>query len=282
MYIKIVDGAITDYKGVQQDTVIDGISIKGLARSEDDRVAYMPNAELILDTSERFIQISIDSNYLLTGAVVEQCTCMRQMVYETKDIAYIQDIEALSKKIDALAEQSHSNDIQTFSMRDEFATVDEINEVLTNNYVLKSENEELKAKINALETQIASLKPKYPWQEYYQGFDERVEFVGNGVIGAYLFYSYYSTNPIRLVVDFSRVRNIDPTAEYLCMLHAPTVTHYIRINIETNTIYINEISGRIVNSSDNSGIVTINYVLGQITSDGSAMNFDYVFKKTTS
>lgn len=147
-YIKIVDGAITDYKGVQEDTVVDGITIKGLARSEDDRVAYMPNAELrplvevsnetILDTSERFIQISIDSNYLLTVAVVEQCTCMRQMVYETKDIAYMQDIEALSKKIDALAEQSHSNDIQTFSMREEFATVDEINEVLTNNYVLKS------------------------------------------------------------------------------------------------------------------------------------------------
>ncbi len=63
------------------------------------------------------------------------------MVYTTNDIAYLQDIEALNKKIDALAEQSHTNDIQTFNiqdeMREEFATVDEVNTVL-GNYVLKA------------------------------------------------------------------------------------------------------------------------------------------------
>ncbi len=67
---------------------------------------------------------------------------MRQMVYTTNDIAYLQDIEALNKKIEALAEQSHSNDIQTFcmqdEMREEFATVDEVNTVLTN-YVQKKD-----------------------------------------------------------------------------------------------------------------------------------------------
>ena len=409
-YIKIVDGTITDYKGVQQDTVVDGITIKALARSEDDRVAYMPTAELILDTSERFIQISIDSSYTVTGAVVEQCTCMRQMVYETKDIAYMQDIEALSKKIDALAEQSHSNDIQTFSMIDEFATVDEVNEVLTNNYVnrnqilkaelksipitissgcyvtdlyhndeyrslltengvdidgyyppinpttfikghfdfdgvinnqhtfsndecvitiylqtassstgvfchngkvmnlnscsisskvisddglttvkycddkyaLKSENEELKAKINALETQIASIKPKYPWQEFYTGFDERIEFVGNEFIGAYMFYTYKSTSPVKLTLEFSQMCEIDPTAEYLCILHAPTVTHFIRVDVKNNTAYINEIRGitaRLTGSTN--GVITAGYPLGNVNSDGTVgMYFDYVFKKT--
>ena len=141
-YIKITDGTIVDYKGVQENITIDGLTIKGLANSENDRVSYMPNAELVLDTSERFISITVNENYLITGVVVEQCTCMRQMIFTTNDIAYLQDIESLNKKINALAEQSHSNDVQTFalneSMRDEFATVDEVNEVLTN-YVQKNE-----------------------------------------------------------------------------------------------------------------------------------------------
>ncbi len=145
-YIKIVDGVIVDYKGVQTETTIEGsfaggITIKPLAKSEDDRLAFMPTAELIMDSTERLITIAIDSNYKITGAVIEQNTCMRQMVYTTNDIAYLQDIEALNKKIDALAEQSHTNDIQTFcmqdSMREEFATVDEVNTVLTNYVQIK-------------------------------------------------------------------------------------------------------------------------------------------------
>ena len=44
----------------------------------------MPNAELILDSSERFIQVSIDPNYLITGAVIEQFTFMRQMFMNLK------------------------------------------------------------------------------------------------------------------------------------------------------------------------------------------------------
>ena len=138
-YIKIAEGEIIDYKGVQTDTTIDGITIKGLAQSESDRVAYMPTAELIMDTSERFILINIDENYIIAGVVIEQCTCTRQMVYSTNDFAYIQDIEAINKKIDALAEQSHNNDAQTLSLQDDFVTVDEVNKVLTENYVNKDD-----------------------------------------------------------------------------------------------------------------------------------------------
>lgn len=58
----------------------------------------MPNAELVLDTSERFISITVNENYFITGVVVEQCTCMRQMTFTTNDIVYLQDIESLNKK----------------------------------------------------------------------------------------------------------------------------------------------------------------------------------------
>ena len=55
----------------------------------------------------------------ITGAIIEQNTCMRQLVYTPSDFAYVQDIAALNIKIDVLAEQSHSNDTQAYSLQDE-------------------------------------------------------------------------------------------------------------------------------------------------------------------
>ena len=81
----------------------------------------------------------IDDEYVITGAVVEQCTCKRQMNYTIDDIAYRQDIEALNKKIDTLAEQSHMNDVSMCSLQETFPTVDEVNDALTKNYVKKNE-----------------------------------------------------------------------------------------------------------------------------------------------
>ena len=139
LYIKVVDGEITAYKGVQDENItIDGVTIKLLARSEDDRVAYMPTATLILDNTERLISIPISSEYSVTGAVIETNTCIRQMVYTPKDFAYMQDIEALNKKIDTLAEQSHNNDAQTLSLDEqEYATIDEVNTALSNYVQIK-------------------------------------------------------------------------------------------------------------------------------------------------
>ena len=85
-----------------------------------------------MDSSERLISIPIINDYVITGAVVEQCTCKRQMTYTVDDIAYRQDIEALDKKINTLAEQSHMNDVSMCSLQETFPTVDEVNEVLTN------------------------------------------------------------------------------------------------------------------------------------------------------
>lgn len=137
LYIKLEDNNIVEYKGVQEDTVVDGISIKFLARSEDDRVTYMPNAEM----TNNITTIPITSkDYKVSGVIVEKCTCKRQMIYTTNDLAYMQDIEVLNKKIDALAEQSHMNDVQTLSLQnDDYATIDEVNTVLTQNYVQKTE-----------------------------------------------------------------------------------------------------------------------------------------------
>ena len=90
--------------GVQnEEVIIETISVKPLAKSEDDRLEYMLNAELKLDSTERFISILIDSCYVITGAIIEQNTCMRQLGYTTNDFAYVQDIAALNKKIDVLA-----------------------------------------------------------------------------------------------------------------------------------------------------------------------------------
>lgn len=71
-------------------------------KTTKNRIAIMPLArsdELIFLNSKWLILIAIDSNYLITDAVIEKRTCMRQMVYITNDIAYRQDIEVLDKKM---------------------------------------------------------------------------------------------------------------------------------------------------------------------------------------
>ena len=133
-YVKIVNGTVSQYKGVQIDVVVDGISIKALAQSEDDRLAYMPQARLYNNS----ISISCSQDYIISGVVVEQCACTRQMSYEVKDLAYIQDINALNKKIDVLAEITHSNDVDMLTIADAYTTVQEVNDVLTN-YVQKKD-----------------------------------------------------------------------------------------------------------------------------------------------
>lgn len=70
-YIKLADGSITEYKGVQEDTVAGGLTLKALANSENDRVSYMPNAELINDSTEHLISIAItDVNYNISGVLL--------------------------------------------------------------------------------------------------------------------------------------------------------------------------------------------------------------------
>ena len=93
---------------------------------------------IILDTVEKLISIPFDSNYIITRAVVEQCTCKKQMNYKVSDLVYIQDIEALDKKINALAEVSHYNDVNMTSIQETYTTVNEVNEALSN-YFLKTE-----------------------------------------------------------------------------------------------------------------------------------------------
>ncbi len=46
LYIKIVDGQIAEYKGVQDSQItIDGITIEPAAKSEDYRTEFIPTAE---------------------------------------------------------------------------------------------------------------------------------------------------------------------------------------------------------------------------------------------
>ncbi len=59
----------------------------------------MPNVELINDSREHLISISItDASYNISGVIVEHCTYTRQMNYTIKDLAYLSGIEALDKK----------------------------------------------------------------------------------------------------------------------------------------------------------------------------------------
>ena len=69
---------------------------------------------------------------------------MRHLTLTPADFVYTCDIDALDKKITALAEQSHLNDA---AMYEEYATVNEVNEVLANNYVLKSDISESTQKV---------------------------------------------------------------------------------------------------------------------------------------
>ncbi|WP_347294444.1 hypothetical protein, partial [Helicobacter typhlonius] len=141
VYVKVIDGQIEEYKGVQQNMEVndpvsgENVSLKLLAHSEEDRVAYFP--DIIIEG--KTITIESQNEYRIWGVVIEYNSFTRHLTFTPNDLAYTCDIEALDKKINALAEQSHSNDVAMASIQEEYATVNEVNEVLENNYVLKSD-----------------------------------------------------------------------------------------------------------------------------------------------
>lgn len=134
VYIKIEEKVITEYKGIQVETTLNDIVFKPLARSEDDRANYF--SDIILDGNS--IVIEVQNEYKISGIIVDYNSLTRHMTFGVEDLAYTCDIVALDKKINALAETSHTNDALMASIQDTYATVDEVNEVLTH-YVLKSE-----------------------------------------------------------------------------------------------------------------------------------------------
>ena len=161
----------------------------------------MPTAELDVESRKKFIKIPIiDPTYRIAGAVIEQSTFKRQLVYSTNDIAYRQDIDALDKKINALAEQSHANDIDMYNT---YATVDEVNTVLADNYALKSDipapvdlsgyalkSEIQKASVNVINSNLQSIAIPYRDSEPHYFLDgisnelkEAVKKYGIDVVG---------------------------------------------------------------------------------------------------
>ena len=112
-YITIENKEIIDYKGIQEEIELKGTIFKPLARSEDDRKVYLPNAVI----EGKNIEIQIVGNYKVSAGIVEYNDCVRQMSFTTNDLAYISDIDALNRKIDALADISHTNDgVMTLAM----------------------------------------------------------------------------------------------------------------------------------------------------------------------
>lgn len=70
----------------------------------------------------------------------------------------MQDINSLNKKIDALAEITHSNDADMMSIADTYTTVQEVNDVLKN-YALESEIQ--KSSVNVINTNLQSITIPY-------------------------------------------------------------------------------------------------------------------------
>ena len=143
IYISILDGIVDEYMGVQEDTEAydattgEYIPMKGLAHSEEDRVAYME----VVNVEDKSITIPVDSTYKIVGIVVEYNSFTRHLQLTPNDLAYTCDIDAIEKKINSLAEQSHLNDAAMTSIADTYTTVDEVNEALSN-YTLLSKLDE--------------------------------------------------------------------------------------------------------------------------------------------
>ena len=124
-----------------------------------------------------------------------------------------------------------------------YTTVDEVNEVLTN-YVQKSEFDKLKQENEELKAKIQSLQPKYPWQEFYQGFDERIEFIGYYDVGFEIFYTLNSYENYKAQIDIylGNEGEVDGNYEYLLLLTSSDFRmHYIRVDLPNNKAYYDEI-----------------------------------------
>ena len=150
--ISYVDGKVEKYKGIDNET-------------EAFRNIYLNS----ITVNDNITVIEKTESIQIAGAVIESNTCIREMRYTVNDIAYVQDIEALDRKINTLAEQSHANDVSMISLQETFPTVDEVNEVLSNYVQIKdmppvvdtlisSKCDEMKTKIATLEEENATLK----------------------------------------------------------------------------------------------------------------------------
>lgn len=104
-------------------------------------------------------------------------------------LAYTCDINALHNKIDAIHEQTKSNDASLATIINEYPTVDEVNDVLKeyalkkdipepvdlSNYALKSDYDELKTRIENLVTENTNLKATI------ESFESRLASLENGL-----------------------------------------------------------------------------------------------------
>ena len=121
--ITFENGLITEFKGTDEYSEKNG--------KIDFKDPVLKDKIIMIERTNDTVDIA--------GTTILTNTCCRRMTYNINDLAYIQDIEALDEKITALAEISHLNDVSIMSIQEEYATVNEVNEVLANNYVLKSE-----------------------------------------------------------------------------------------------------------------------------------------------
>ena len=95
-------------------------------RSEEFRASWLNTYE----KNDNRIIIHSTHTSKITGVVIQGNSCTRNMTFTTNDLAYTCDIDALHKKIDVLAANSHNNDAAMASTLDDFPTVDEVNAAL--------------------------------------------------------------------------------------------------------------------------------------------------------
>ena len=210
------------------------------------------------------------------------------------DLVYKETTDDLDIRIKALEALKHEPPVIDLN---NYPTVDEVNEALSN-YVLKSENEQLKAKINELETIITSLTarldvldsliPKPPsLPEFYQGFtyremDETKDY--------YHVDNRYSNTVFDIYIEPVVNENNEYDMEYVVVLEdADGFKHYLRIvlayenddktEITYNAYYIDELNGH--NEAltiDAAGYVYVPDYLADSFSTASYEEYHYVEK----
>ncbi|KAK8876511.1 hypothetical protein M9Y10_006725 [Tritrichomonas musculus] len=154
----------------------------------------------------------------------------------------------------------------------------EFNELNEKIIKLESENEILK-------TTIENLKPKYPWQKFYNEFTEKVDNLGIYNICKYIFF-YYTHNDITVQIIYNFVKE-EHSDEYLAIYTTDTgFVYYFRIDILNNKVYVNEINENETKTIDGTtaGVAaTINdfEIKGLKNVERTRYRFDYVFKKSS-
>ena len=135
---------------------------------------------------------------------------------------------------------SYQNQSTYFPLTIESITYEESDQL-----TLKSEYD---AKILALETenaalkaQILTLKPKYPWQESYPGFTERIEQYGDYDIAYWVCYRYNDTNNYNLDIQLGFPDEKMNAGEYLLIVADTDFNiQYIRHDFSTMMLFFNE------------------------------------------